>query len=62
MLAVIATAPSKARPAASCGNPKPNPTHRARSGNADSSKPPSLKRRAAPPLSVRGLPPDGRAR
>ncbi|PKU37962.1 hypothetical protein llap_11732 [Limosa lapponica baueri] len=35
MLAVIATAPSKSRPAAACRNPEPSPSHRVRWGNAD---------------------------
>lgn len=54
VLAVIATAPSKTRPAAACGNPKPSSALRKLSENADRSKQPPLRCRAAPPLSVRG--------
>lgn len=49
MLAVIATAPSKSRPAAARRNPELTPSQPGRLGNADWFKLPSLKRRAAPP-------------
>lgn len=60
--AVIATAPSNARPAALRGNRQPSPSRRGRSRRADRPRRTSVKPKAAPPLCEQGPPPDGRAR
>lgn len=53
-LAVIATAPSKARPITLRANPHPSPAPQGTSLDVDRSNSVSLKRRAAPPFSERG--------